>query len=445
MKKFNIQALFAAGVIALTAAGCVNGDDYNTPDLTGECTTLTVTKQVTDITSTSTPAYQQYPDTQDIIEAYVTSSDEGGNFYKSISLVSTDGAVGFSMPIDAYNLYTKFEPGRKVYVNMANRYFVTENNSTVIGSLYNNNTPEILTDDEVGRISGVEYQNIVKRSCEKVDEETLVNHLSITQAKNNANLNKLIELDEVQFTDASVGKTYFDPSINNLGGATNHLVTDKDGNTIIVRISEFALFSAKTVPSESGKIRGVLTKFGSDFQFMVRTENDIQLTEPRIVPLFEESFSTNFPNWTKYSVTGAQVWTLDTSFGNPGSCARISGFANNTNNVNEDWLISPSIDLTNAPLAKLTFDNASRFSGNLIEVYVSTNYDGSSAPNTATWTLISGATLDTNTGSYIWTNSGALNISSFIGNSNVRVAFKYTSTSSASRTWEIDNVKVTDY
>jgi len=54
-----------------------------------------------------------YENLVDYIEAYVTSSDEGGNFYKSISMVSTDGSTGFSMPVDNYNLYTEFEPGKK--------------------------------------------------------------------------------------------------------------------------------------------------------------------------------------------------------------------------------------------------------------------------------------------------------------------------------------------
>ena len=38
-------------------------------------------------------------------------------------------------------------------------------------------------------------------------------------------------------------------------------------------------------------------------------------------------------------------------------------------------------------------------------------------------------------------NSGKLDISNFAGK-NVVVAFKYTSTATASATWELDNVKV---
>ena len=81
------------------------------------------------------------------------------------------------------------------------------------------------------------------------------------------------------------------------------------------------------------------------------------------VPLFSEGFETNWNDWTKISVTGAQEWRLDTQFGNPGSCAVMSGFASGSNNVNEDWLISPEINLSSVEGAKLTFQTASRFSG----------------------------------------------------------------------------------
>lgn len=400
MKKSNIKALFATGFVMMSVVGCVNGDDYNTPDLSGECNTLTVTKQVVDITSTSTSTYQQYT-ADDIIEAYVTSSDEGGNFYKSISFVSVDGAIGFSMPIDAYNLYTKFEPGRKVYVNMKDRYFVTENGSTVIGSLYNNNTPADLTDDEVGRISGVEYQTALKRSCEKVDEETLVNHLTVLQAKNDQNLNKLIEIDNVQFTDASMGKKYFDATLNNLGGATNHLITDEFGRTIIVRISEFATFSAKSVPNKSGKVRGVLTKFGSDYQFMVRTESDINLTNDRMTidmfpPIggtaitypgtlnepFTSYTTTNqqiFPAYVNDAVVGTRYWQVKTFSGN--KYIQMTSFGG-TAEVNKTMFIVP-VDMTAANTfsfkTKSGFDN-----GSPLKVYYSTNYVPGTNVNNAT-------------------------------------------------------------
>ena len=121
----------------------------------------------------------------------------------------------------------------------------------------------------------------------------------------------------------------------------------------------------------------------------------------------------------------------------------MSGFSSG-NLANEDWLISPAQNLASTTTAFLSFDNAYKFAGNPIQVYLSNNYSGTGNPNVAgvTWTEITGAILSS--GNYVWTNSGALNISSFTGagNTSVYIAFKYTSTTSAASTWEIDNVKI---
>lgn len=263
--KITISAFLFTLVVS-----CVTNDSYQTPDLSGECTDIVATKNVADIVATpvATPFL-----TEEIIEAYVTSSDEGGNFYKSISFISLDGLNGFSVPVDHYNLYTQYEPGRKVSLHLKGLYYVLQQSALVIGSIYNGG---------VGRISGVEYDSFLSRSCTKADEATIVKHLSIAQAKNNQYLNALIELDHVQFTTASIGKKYFDPTLNSFGGATNHQLIDSLGNKIIFRVSEFAKFSNNNVPALNGKVRGVLTRYGSDFQFLIRTLADVNMTNDRL-------------------------------------------------------------------------------------------------------------------------------------------------------------------
>lgn len=403
----NIKIILSAALFT-TLFGCVNSDNYNTPDLSGDCKDLIATKSVQDIAAVATSTAQQWNSTSDsIIEAYVTSSDEGGNFYKSISLVSIDGTKGFSMPIDAYNLYTKYEPGRKVFINLNKRYYAnnTQTASLEIGSLYN------LT--QVGRVSGVEYEKTLTRSCTKVNENTLVNNITIAAAKNNANLNKLIEFNNVQFRDASLGKKYFDPSLNNFGGATNHEITDEFGNKIIVRFSEFATFAAKSIPSFSGKIRGVLTKYGSDYQFMIRTENDINLTNPRLTidfapPVggssisylgsFTENFEsytagsittgqTNFPKYINDPAVGSKYWYTATFSSN--KYIVMSAFSSSTSSQdqnNKTYFIVP-VDFTAANNMK--FKTQDRFNvGGVLKVYTSTNYIPGGNIATATLTNI---------------------------------------------------------
>lgn len=427
-KILNILSLIVT--LSLVTISCVDRD-YNDPELS--CGELNVNKTVQEVYGVTTSTATKY-EQDHIIEAYVTGSDDGGNFYKTISLMSLDGTRGFNMPLNVQTLFAEYEPGRKVYVRLNNLYTTIDNSALSIG----NQDPNYV--GRVQRLFDYQVARVIQRSCTRVDENSfLKTGLSINTIKNDNYLHTLIELDNVQFDDDSLGKTYFDTTLPGIGGS-EHQIIDEQGNKIMVRISEFAVFGGRLVPSGSGKIRGVLTKFGSTYQFMIRTTEDVNMTSPRFGPIFKETFSSNFGLWTKVSLLGTQEWFLETQFGNPAPCAVMNGFSGGSN-ANEDWLISPSIDLFGFTTATLKFDTASRFSGNLLQVFVSTNYN-SGNPSSATWTQLNGFTLDTNTGSFIWTNSGNINVSSFVGNPNFRVAFKYTSTNSASTTWEVDNVIV---
>ena len=77
--------------------GCVNGDDYGTPDLSNDCVTIATSKSVKEYNKHfyTTTVHSPLLMLTDYIEAYVTSSDEGGNFYKSISMMSLDGLQRF--------------------------------------------------------------------------------------------------------------------------------------------------------------------------------------------------------------------------------------------------------------------------------------------------------------------------------------------------------------
>ena len=421
---------------------CVDRE-FDVPNLDEECMNLTVNKTVQEIYTLATTTPLLYS-ADDVIEGYITSSDYGGNFFKSISFVSVDGQLGFSVPVDQISLHANYKPGRKVFVKLKGKYISKDHDGLVIGNQnINNEYPSGLS-----RLFLSEYKSVLTIGCEKKDEnELVITGQSISQAVNNANLNKLIEFDNVQFKDAFVGKTYYDPN-NDLGSATNNEIVDVTGGSVIVRVSLYAnTFNSNIIPANSGKIRGVLTKFNGTFQFMIRDIGDVKLTGERIIPIFDEGFSTaTFANWSKISVTGAQVWS-SANFGSPAPCALMNGFASGSSNVNEDWLISPALNFSTVNQATLSFQTSTRFNGPLLDVLVSTNYDGTSAPSSATWTQLNNVVLPIwTTGSFTpWTSSGGLNLSSYAGNNNVRIAFKYTSTSSQAAAWQVDNVKIVGF
>jgi hypothetical protein len=173
----------------------------------------------------------------------------------------------------------------------------------------------------------------------------------------------------------------------------------------------------------------------------IRTPKEAVMNGPRCavyhVKDYENSSLTS-GGWTQQSVVNsAVVWTAS-SFGSD-KFARISGYVSSSNTNSENWLISPALDLSASSNPILTFRTAARFSGSLLEVWVSTNYT-SGAPSTATWTQLTGFALSPNNpGNYAWTPSGVLSLSSF-KSAGTRIAFKYQSTTSGSTTYQVDDI-----
>lgn len=437
MKISNIfkSGLFLAAVSIFTS--CTDSDkSFQTvvPEIKTYELTSTTTVAAVKALATSTPT--EYT-SDDIIVAYVTSNDAGGNFYKSISFQDVPTAsgtpTGFSVSVNKSMTFADgFYPGRKVYIKLKGLYIGIQYGSMKIGG-----------DSSLNGIEALDYQKYLYPSSTVLSEEDLVRHVSLATSKLDSYQNTLLEVDNVQFANSSLGRTYFD--IDSGGYATNQIVEDPYvGTTSICRISQYAPFSVHKIPSGKGSIRGVMTKYNSDYQYMVRSESDFKLSGARLVPLLNEGFDSGISNWTSFSVTGAEAWTYSSTFGNPGGMMKMSGF-NSGNKLNEDWLISPVLNLSNLSSATLSFDSANKFAGATLQLFISTNYSGTGNPNLATWTDISSlatfAPLNLS-GSYTYLNSGAVNINGFTGNNAVYVAFKYTSTTSAAATWEVDNIKL---
>lgn len=298
---FHFRKLFTTSFIVFGLISCVQDDDYSIPNIPCQTFTPTLTVQgLKDLATTS--AYQMTND--DIVEGYVVSSDERGNFFKEISVVSEDGTRGFEINLDETDTYTWLPIGRKVYVKTKNLWIGKPNTMVEVGGEYGGG---------VGRLAAVLRKYHIIPGCDYKSEEDLVQKesspgvpLTITDVTSGENyLNTLIELDNVQFKAQFLNKKLFDP-LNTSGTATNNIIEDVNGNELVVRVSQFADFSNNTVPSGNGKIRGVLTRFGTTYQLMIRKFEDIQFTNPRQLWGFASSVSGT-PN------TIAQVRALQSS------------------------------------------------------------------------------------------------------------------------------------
>ena len=171
---------------------------------------------------------------------------------------------------------------------------------------------------------------------------------------------------------------------------------------------------------------------------------------PPATYIFNETLltQTSFDKFTAQSVTGAQVWKFDAQYG-----AVMSGFvdADARSYANEDWFISPAIDLStySASTVKLKFDHARGPAGSIgvgiaegwYKVYVSNNYT-SGAPSSATWTELTGVTHGTTAWAYV--SSGELTIPTANLAANFRIAFRYQCSDTQSATWEVKNVTLSE-
>lgn len=137
-------------------------------------------------------------------------------------------------------------------------------------------------------------------------------------------------------------------------------------------------------------------------------------------------------SWTAYDVAGDDYWICGSGY------EEMNGFNGTTD---EDWLISPALNLNNYSSVVMTFTTATQYDGPSLELVYSTNYDGTSNPSTqGTWTSLNftpATTID-------FTSSGNVNLSGISG-SAVYIAFKYKATGTtagAAARWMVDNILI---
>jgi hypothetical protein len=92
-----------------------------------------------------------------------------------------------------------------VYLKLKDQYTDINYGSLRIGGVYVNSYDE----GAVGRLSQNDYKNVLHASCTTLNEDQLVRQY-LCSLMNDSNLNTLVELSEVQFTETAIGRHYFE-------------------------------------------------------------------------------------------------------------------------------------------------------------------------------------------------------------------------------------------
>ena len=153
--------------------------------------------------------------------------------------------------------------------------------------------------------------------------------------------------------------------------------------------------------------------------------------------LVNQDWEDGMNGWTFVTVAGNKPWIIGNY--NDNNYANANGYGDDVEN--EQWCISPAFNLTEyeGENVTLTFKNATKFTGPALQLLFSNDYDGQN-PTSATWQALS---YTPSPGNYEWTESGAIDLSSFEG-SSCYIAFKYTSmpVTDGAAAWEVDDIMI---
>ncbi len=403
-----------------------------------------------------------------IIEGYVVSSDQEGNYFEELVIQNTidgndnsanDPRLGFRVAIDRGDLYQTLPVGRKVYIKLNG----------------------LAVDEDAGNIT-IGYPNVSE--IEKIPDGVadmfvfpgeviadIIPKLTTVNAFTSNDLNTLIQLENMQFTANDLGLTFSGEDTDGFDGERSLESCDNTGD-IRLFTSSFAEFKSLILPSGVGNMTAIYTNnfFGDERILELRTNEDLQFINPeRCDPpivdcgnaaaegpnvLFAENFETQSVNspitdngMTNYQEAGTQPWEAYTDTGanaSIGISARVGSF-NSGDDSTVTWLAFPEIDYDAQDGETLRFMTSNSFSdGSELEILFSSDWDGvdSNIPN-ATWAILPAALIvpdDAFFGDFI--DSGIVDLSCVEGTGYI--AFKYIGSGVAEfdGTYELDEIEI---
>ncbi|HUH28549.1 DUF5689 domain-containing protein [Gelidibacter sp.] len=468
-KTKRILATFITTALSMMMTSCVQDDDFSVPNdlgveenkgLEALLASDAVEVSFTELKLKYANNYKKpvLIDTHSYIKGYISSSDKEGNFFKEIYLqnAAENPTAGIKVILNQVETYNQYNFGREIYVNLKGLYIGEErvgNGLVTIGG-------EIATD---------QYGTTVKRLTENQRKQHLLrsqNTIEVVPLQlqfseiNATHLGLYVEFNDVEFNDDLEGERYFDPAQDfDTLREMQTCSSDIGYYYFPLETSSFTTFKDVLLPLGNGTIKGVITKTfdGKAIVLVLNDLNGVTMNEKRCTPVgfdnfnmvFKEDFESvvddtdlDFEGWTNFAQAGKVKWKTYSSDGNGYAQFNPLG-SGNTSNIG--WLITPGYNKKLQSQAYLNFKAAQyqvRSSTNILEVMISTDYDGTNVQG-ATWHHLEASLPSQNTASHEFLDSGLIDLSSYDG--ILYIAFKVTGngrTTSLSGAYLIDTILI---
>lgn len=296
-----------------------------------------------------------------VLEVVVIANDLSGNFHRQ--LIIQDETGGIELRVHQTNLHEQYAIGQKLYIKTEGLILNSFGGIIQLGG----NIFESSTGPRLGGIQPADISNHLIRlpggETPSPAEVSLADDLD-------QYIYTMITLNDVQFSTSELGNLFANPN-----QTTNRLMVDCQGNSILVRTSSFANFASQELPEGNGTITAVLSKFVNDYQLLIQSIDDVNMTgercdvegEPTGSGSFEEPYNVaaavSTPDQNGVWIEGYIVGVRETD---------VSPFVNNFQppfRTNSNIILADSPEVSGSTVLlyiQLPFDNDVRGAVNLV-------------------------------------------------------------------------------
>lgn len=451
LKTASVLALFA-----VSTQSCVQDNEWDIPPIACEnkfnAATITLADFVAMAPSSGTITIPA-DGAEVIVEGYVVSSDEHGNFYNTISIQDKpeNPTVGLQIETRKVNNYSDMPVGAKIRIRANGLVLGTDRGVKKLGSV----DPSYA----IGRIPDIQFRNYVSGVCEngKMVVEPIVplQLPSLSAAQDVRYLNMLVSVPNVQFANSEVGKTFVEL---NPATDTDRVIEDITGGTSVLRNSGYSTFGATKIPEGNGTLTFVVSRYNTNWQMLIRSLDDVQFTGNRVLTgllggsnlEYKTSFTEDFESFTagstenlnsltyyNYVAEGNRYWGVRTFFKN-----KYVQLSANRATTNITTYLGIPVEFTGS--SKLSFKTKDGFyNGDVLRVYYSTEYVAGNAIDpskfvdiTDKFTIAKGSTA---TYAVNFTDSGEYTIPA---TGKGFIFFEYKGSRTLTTTMQLDDIKL---
>ena len=279
---------------------------------------------------------------------------------------------------------------------------------------FEGNSAFISEEDAIDRIPGI----LVDRFADEQNDEFVVNYRAVS----NEFVETAMVIDSLANVSASLlENSYTLESDDYPESELNGFLIENQGalfNTTITEVvqNQFPLL-------ENGNVVNLIFNLVEEETFTILEGDDVVY----------DFNNAEFSGWTVFDISGPQTWNFDPE---DEVFIEVSGF-DGSQVPNEDWLVSPSVDLSviENPRAQIIQELDFADDTDLLEILISEEFDGDVEADI--WTKLD-INIDSNTP---FVTSDELDLSDY-ANSTVNFAFRYRSTDEESGRWRIQNFSI---